>query len=308
MKFSLKILLTAGALLMSGTAYAAEPLVDVEWVKSNLGKDNVVFIDFRAKPTYLRGHIPGAVHSQYGGPKSQWRISKDGIPGFVKDPSEIAAHLGAIGIGNDTHVVLVPPGNSSSDMGVGTRAYWTLQLLGHDNISLLNGGMSAYLKQVGADKKPVNPVEKGAASPSAKTFAVNLRSEMLLDADQVEAMSKSGVLLVDNRTADQYSGVNRHGKAKASGTIPGAVNISQSWMTTNGQGTFRSADKLQKLYSAAGVPTTGEQVSFCNTGHWASLGWFVSHEILGNKQAMMYDGSMVDWTNKGKAVEQKIKF
>ncbi len=308
MKQSVKLLLLGGALLVPATGFAAEPLVDVAWVKANIGKGNVAFVDFRGKAAYLRAHIPGAVHSQYGGPKSEWRVSKDGVPGVLKDPAKIASHLGNIGIGNDTHVVLVPPGNSSSDMGIGTRAYWTLQLMGHDNISLLNGGMKAYLSEVDANKKPANPLEKGVASPAAKTYKVNLRTEMLVDADGVEALSKAGVTLVDNRTADQYAGVNRHGKAKASGTIPGAINISQSWMTKNGRGTFRDASVLKKLYAAAGVPTTGDQVSFCNTGHWASVGWFVSHEILGNKQAKMYDGSMTDWTIKGKAVEQKVKF
>lgn len=304
----LRMALFGTTIIMSGAAWAASPLVDVAWVKANIGKDNVVFIDFRKKAAYLRAHIPGAVHSQYGGPKSQWRITKDGVPGIVKDPAEIGAHLGSIGIDNATHVVLVPNGKSSSDMGFGTRAYWTLQLLGHDNISLLNGGMNAYLKAVDANKKPTNPLEKGAAKPTAKTFTVNLRKEMLLSADDVEAMGKAGVVLVDNRTADQYAGVNKHGKAKARGTIPGALNISQNWMTKNGKGTFRSSDVLKKLYAASGVPTSGEQVSFCNTGHWASVGWFVSHEILGNKQAKMYDGSMTDWTAKGKAVEQKVKF
>ncbi len=308
MKHLLKLALLGSTIIMTGSAWAAQPLVDVEWVKANSGKDNVVFIDFRGKADYLRAHIPGAVHSQYGGPKSQWRITRDGVPGILKDPAEIGVHLGNLGIGNDTHVVLVPVGRSSSDMGVGTRAYWTLQLLGHDNISILDGGMTAYLKAVDANKKPVNPLEKGAASPAAKTFTVNLRQEMLLSADDVEALSKAGTVRVDNRTADQYAGVNKHGKAKAAGTIPGAINISQNWMTKNGRGTFRSADVLKKLYSAAGVPTSGEQVSFCNTGHWASVGWFVSHEILGNKQARMYDGSMTDWTIKGKMVEQKVKY
>jgi len=267
-----------------------------------------VFIDFRGKADYLRAHIPGAVHSQYGGPKSQWRVAKDGVPGLLKDPASIGAHLGSLGIGNDTHVVLVPVGKSSSDMGVGTRAFWTIKLLGHDNVSLLNGGMTAYLKEQTAAKKPANPLEKGAASPTAMAFNINLRTEMLVDADGVEKMAGAGAVLVDNRTADQYAGVNRHGKAKASGTIPGAVNISQNWMTNNGSGSFRNADTLKKLYMAAGVPTSGDQVSFCNTGHWASVGWFVSHEILGNKSAKMYDGSMTDWTSKGKPVEQKIKF
>jgi len=42
--------------------------------------------------------------------------------------------------------------------------------------------------------------------------------------------------------------------------------------------------------------STGDQINFCNTGHWASLGWFASHELLGNKKARMYDGSMLEWS------------
>ena len=63
------------------------------------------------------------------------------------------------------------------------------------------------------------------------------------------------------------------------------------------KGTFRSNDELTKIYNAAGVPTSGEQVQFCNTGHWASIGWFAGSELVGNKQTLMYDGSMVDWTS-----------
>ena len=32
------------------------------------------------------------------------------------------------------------------------------------------------------------------------------------------------------------------------------------------------------------APTAGPAITFCNTGHWASLGWFVNSELLGNKK------------------------
>jgi len=38
-----------------------------------------------------------------------------------------------------------------------------------------------------------------------------------------------------------------------------------------------------------------DSIAFCNTGHWASLGWFANSEILGKKNVKLYDGSMVDW-------------
>lgn len=286
-------------------AMAADPLVDVNWVKANTGADGVVFLDTRGSTDYLRGHIPGAVNTNYG--KDGWRVTKDGIPGlFPDDPSALAAHIGSLGIGNDTHVVIVPAGADSSEMGTATRIYWTFKVMGHDNVSILNGGMGAYLAEVDGDKNPVNPLEKGAAEATAATFNVALREEMLLDEADVKAALDAGTVLVDNRTADQYLGVNRHGRATASGTIPGAVNLPQSWMTENGGGTFRDAATLAKLYEAAGVPTSGTQVSFCNTGHWASIGWFASSELLGNKDAQMYDGSMVAWTNADMPMAQSI--
>jgi len=299
---SVAIMLVAG---IAGPALAADPLVDVDWVKANIGNDGVVFLDARGQTDYLRGHIPGAVNTDYG--KAGWRVAINKVPGYLpEDTSELAAHIGSLGIGNDTHVVLVAPGSSSSDMGTATRMYWTFKVLGHDEVSILNGGMAAYLSEVDGDKNPVNPLDKGVVEADAKTFNVALREEMLIDADDVKAMGENGTMLVDHRPADQFLGVNKAGPAKMAGTIPGAVNLPNTWMTDNAGGMFRDSETLAKLYEAAGVPTSGEQVNFCNTGHWASVGWFVSSEILGNKQAVMYDGSMVDWTNLGLPMESRI--
>ena len=300
------IALMAAAILAAAPAMAAEPLVDVDWVKANIGKPGIVFLDARGQTDFLRGHIPGAVNTNYG--KDGWRVKKGDVPGvFPDDPAKLAALIGSLGIDNSTHVVLVAPGANSSDMGTATRMYWTFNVLGHDEVSILNGGMKAYLAEVDDKKNPVNPLEKGAANVEAKTFKMSLRNEMLLGDNDVKAAMDKGVLMVDNRTNDQYLGVNRHGAAKASGTIPGAVNLPQSWMTENGGGKFRDAKTLAALYQAAGVSTSGEQVSFCNTGHWASIGWFVSSEILGNKDAKMYDGSMTAWTVAGMPTERRVR-
>ena len=79
-------------------------------------------------------------------------------------------------------------------------------------------------------------------------------------------------------------------------------------MTANGGGAFRQPSELAVLFDTAGVSTTGKQVNFCNSGHWASIGWFVSHEILGNEEAKMYDGSMLEWSaDASLPIEQHVK-
>ncbi len=290
----------------AGAASAAQPLVDAAWVKDNSTKSGVVVIDTRPKSAYLRGHIPGAVTTSYG--KGGWRVKKDGVPGMLPGAAALAKLIGGLGIDNNTHVVIAAPGANSSDTGIATRLYWTFKVAGHDNVSILDGGMKGYLSAVDKDKKPLNPLQKGAVAVTAKTFKVSLRRDMIPSTADVKKALDAGVLMVDHRPNDQYLGVNRHPLAKIGGTIPGAVNLPNNWVTKNGGGVFRSKEVLAKLFKAAGVPTTGAQINFCNTGHWASVGWFAASEILGNKDAKMYDASMLGWLAKNMPTEAKVKF
>jgi len=287
---------------MAHAALAADPLVDVAWVKANLAKPGVAIVDVQPLADYLRGHIPGAVNTEYY--KSGWieERAADKVPEmFPEKLDKLSAHIGGLGIDNDTHVVLVPQGKTIPDMGWATRIYWTFKVLGHHRVSILNGGMEAWSK----DK--ANPVETAAAKVQARTFTPHPDMSLLATAQDVKAAKAEGVLLVDARPDDQYVGINRHGKATQSGTLPGAKSLPAIWTTVNGGGQFRSLAQLRKLYEVAGVPTSGKQINFCNTGHFSSVPWFVSSELFGNKQASLYDGSMVEWTmTKAGPVEQKV--
>jgi thiosulfate/3-mercaptopyruvate sulfurtransferase len=67
------------AIAAMSAAMAATPLVDAAWLEKRLGDDEVVLIDLRNKidggsyETYLEGHIPSAVHSDYL--KDGWRVA-----------------------------------------------------------------------------------------------------------------------------------------------------------------------------------------------------------------------------------------
>jgi thiosulfate/3-mercaptopyruvate sulfurtransferase len=289
-------------LLWLQPALAADPLVNVAWLKDKLGQPGMAVLDVQQPTDYLKAHIPGAVHTDFD--KSGWREERtDKVPDMLPtDTTKLVTHIGSLGIDQATHVVLVAPGKNNADMGWATRIYWTFKVLGHDQISILNGGMAAWAK----DK--ANPVQAGAVKAEAKSFTVKLRGDMVPTASDVKAAMARGVTLVDNRPEDQFVGINRNPKASQNGTLPGAKNLPSNWTSENAGGLFRSKAQIEQLYQVAGVPTSGEQVNFCNTGHLASIGWFVSSEILGNKQARLYDGSMTEWTlNKVGPVEQKVK-
>ncbi len=291
------------ALLFTSLSALAQPLVDAAWAVANIGKPGVVFVDLQPGPDYLKGHIPGAVNTNYG--KDGWRAdrARDKVPDmFPENIEPLVALIGKLGIDNDTHVVLVPPGYNVTDMGMGTRVYWTFKVLGHDKVSILNGGINTYTND---DKRPL---QTGPVTPAPKVFKANLRRDMLITMDDVKKAQADGKLLIDARPEDHYAGINRHGKSTQSGTIAGAKNVPHNWMAVNGGGVFRPKAQAEQLYAVANVPTAGEHIQFCNTGHWASIGWFVASEIVGNKQSKMYDGSMVEWTMlKGGPVEARVK-
>ena len=102
-------------------------------------------------------------------------------------------------------------------------------------------------------------------------------------------------------------GLNKHPKAKASGTIPGAINVPQDWLTLGEKGTFRDIPALKQTMKRQVVPDQTNVITFCNKGHWVGLDWFVLSELLGNQNARMYDGSLQEWTAADLPMELKIK-
>lgn len=283
-------------------AHAADPLVDVAWVKANIGKAGVVFVDLRGAKDYRKGHVPGAVHTSYG--KAGLRVNKNPVKGLMPAPARLEKLIGRLGIDNNSHIVLLPAGKNAADMGRSTRLYWTFKVLGHDEVSILNGGVKAYL----ANKK--NSTAAGVDRPKARIFKADPRKDLLATESDVRQALKNGTVLIDNRSADKHLGITTpRSKNKRAGTVPGAKSLPGVWLTRNGGGAFRDATTLKSIYAYAGATTGGKAISFCDTGHWASLGWFVNYEILGNKRATMYDGSMSEWSQtSSNPMVQKVKF
>jgi thiosulfate/3-mercaptopyruvate sulfurtransferase len=223
-----------GLLAVAGPALAAQPLVDAAWLKHNGDQPNVVILDVRNKlgkgseEVYRAGHVPGSIYSDYL--KAGWRTKVDGVVGQLPPVADLETLIGGLGIGNDSHVVVVASGVSALDMGSATRVYWTFKVLGHDEVSVVDGGYRAYA----AD--PGNPVETGWNAPVPTTFKASFRPELVADYQAVQAAKAQGQALIDFRPPPQYMGTKAFPAAKRPGTIPGAVNVPESKLTGAGIG------------------------------------------------------------------------
>ena len=294
-------------------ASVAQPLVDTGWVADNLDTDQVVLIDLRNKidegsyETYLKGHIPSSLHSDYL--KDGWRVGRDDVVGLLPTEAQFEALARKLGVSADSHVVLVPAGVSSTDFGSAARAYWTFKVFGHDQVSILDGGYAAWVAAY------PDRIEQGApVAPPAGDFIARFQPQGYISTEQVAELvgTESGATLLDGRNEPQYFGEAKHPKAAQPGRIPGSQLLFQETAYDVNANRLKPASDLRSLY--ADVSADQPVISYCNTGHWAATNWCVLSEVLGRKDVKLYDGSMVEWTanadnplSTGKSNLQKIK-
>ena len=280
------------AFALPAVAEQTKPLVSVDWLKANLSDPAVIVLDIRSAidgggaAAYAAGHIPGALHSDYD--KAGWRVTRNNVPFMVPTTAELEKLIGETGIDEDNHVVIVPAGVHASDFGSASRVYWTLKLVGHPNVSILDGGVAAW-------KAAGNSLETGVNKPQARIFTATLDKRSLAEVAEVEKLVQNGgATLLDGRPERFFAGREKAPASKAYGHIPRAVNIDSATFYDPATNKIRPRAELEKIVSS--LPA-GPVVSYCNTGHWASTNWFVLSEILGRPDVRLYSGSMVEWTN-----------
>ncbi len=264
------------------------PLVDAAWLNENI--DAVITLDIRRdspEAAYATAHIPGAVHSPYG--TDPWRVTQDGLPGMMPRVQDLELLIGSLGISNDDYVVIVPAGESAVEFGSATRVYWQFKVLGHEKVAILNGGFGAWTEAG-------YPTEEGLTRRPPTTYTANLQSPLIASKEDVLAALESGTPLIDARSGNYYRGEVKSRAADRHGTIAGAKHVLPEMMTVDNRGVLVDSAGVASLWNEAGVPLEGEQITFCNVGHLASLAWFASYEVLGNKEARLYDGSLVEWS------------
>ncbi len=266
----------------------AEVLVTADWAEQNLNTPGVVFAEVDEDTTaYDGGHIPGAV-------KLDWKNElQDHVRRDFVNREDFSKLLSAKGIGNDDTVVLYGGNNN----WFAAYAYWYFKLYGHDDVKLLDGGRKKW--ELDGRQLTKEEPNRPATNYQAKEPDSSIRA---FRDEVVDAIGDQN--LVDVRSPDEFAGklvAPAHlpqESAQRAGHIPSAINVPWS-KAANEDGTFKSDEELQKLYSEAGLDTSKDTIAYCRIGERSSHTWFVLHELLGLDNVKNYDGS---WTEYGSLV------
>ena len=267
--------------------YAKDVLVDTQWVENHLGDDSIRVVEVDENPAlYAEAHIPGAIGFDWK------RDLQDQVKRDFLGPAEFGELFGSRGISNDHTVVLYGDRNN----WFAAYTYWYLKYYGHDNVKLINGPREKWISEG-------RPVSTDVPSYDGQQFAAQ-EGDAAIRAmrDEVQRALDSNTRLVDVRSPQEFSGeliamagYEQEG-AQRGGHIPGAASVPWS-QAVQEDGTFKSADELNELYSSKGVTDGNPIIAYCRIGERSAHTWFVLHELLGHDDVKNYDGSWTEWGN-----------
>jgi thiosulfate/3-mercaptopyruvate sulfurtransferase len=287
----------AGQQPQTDEAATAEPLppidslVTTEWLAQHLDDPDLVVLDCTVKveryedgsfqilngrQDYEAGHIPGAGFADLLGDLSD---GESELRFAVPTPEQFAAAMGALGVGDDSRVVLY----DARGMGWSARVWWMLRWIGFDRAALLDGGFEAWT----AEERPLST--EPAERPS-KQLTIALRPELIADRDEVlAAVEDDAVEIIDALPEASYSG--QFSLYDRAGHIPGAVNIPASSLLEE-TGHYLPQDQLAAMHD--GFDRDTRVLTYCGGGISASSNAFAMTR-LGFTDVAVYTASLQEW-------------
>lgn len=262
--------------LLVGPSVLAERLRDDELA----GREPPLLLDTRPAEAFAAGHISGAVH-----------IDLWGVSLIDTDPAPLRAFLWMIhhvlaqrGVREDRPVVLV---DQVSGLRA-ARAFWFLEFFGHRQVSVLDGGVDAWVRA----GLPLSTLTEPAV---AAAWSEEHHPDILATwRDVAERVEWPGTVLLDTRSVEEYTG--QLVRARRGGTIPGSVHVEWTHNLAP-DGTFLPPAELQALYHTVGVTPDHEVVTYCQ-GAYRAAHSYLALRLLGYPRVRVYLGSWKEWGDR----------
>ena len=237
---------------------------DVDSLRSEIRDKSVRVIDVRREDDYKQDHIPTAVNLPLAN-----LLSDD-------SPERVLKLINTMGIDDETSVVVY----DDTFGALASRVAWTLEYLGHSDVSLLETTYSNW-KSLGLENDSQIP------EIQSKEHSMNLQPDILATSDYLESAKKrDDVILIDNRERLNY--LEQH--------IPGAISLPYRTLA-NKDKILRPKEDMKRLLENRGVTGNSEIITYCGSvGTLSGLAYYAL-KSAGLSNAKLYVRSFKEWKN-----------
>lgn len=163
------------------------------------------------------------------------------------------------------------------------RIWWMFRLFGHDNVTILNGGLDHW-QECGFSVESCEPRKTRVTDD---IFVANYRSKLFKDMENI----------IKNLDAREFQHVDARPRvAFDAGCVKWSKNIPFTGVV-DAKGRVKDKDSLQKLFTDAGINLQEPMAVSCFTGVTACTVALAAF-ICGNHDVAVYDGSWNEWKAK----------
>lgn len=259
---------------MNKTNFVIEP----HEVQALLEQENILIIDLGSAESYQQHHLKGAINLDY----KHIVHGQLPAPGGLPDTFRLQALFDALGLNQDTHVLIY----DDEGNGKASRFIWTLDVIGHHQYNLINGGIHSWVNEGFA-------YECDAVRPQPNRAELKMNSAPIADKTYIfNILHSNDHILLDTRTHDEYTGI-KGGIRK--GHIPGAINF--NWLGAIDRDNnlkYFSKDILNEKLASLGLSKDKEIITYCYSFHRAAH-TYVLLKYLGYPRVKGYAGSWAEW-------------
>jgi thiosulfate/3-mercaptopyruvate sulfurtransferase len=262
-------------------------LVSTEWLADHLNDSNLVVVDGSylvlqkrdSHAEYRAEHIPGAVFFDV----DTIADHSSELPHMLPGPTHFGEAVGALGIGNDTTVVIY----DSIGLYSAPRVWWTFRILGAKNVYILDGGLPKW-------KAEGRSLEAGESKRPPQKFHAEMNVGAVATlADMRMAVVDQSVQIVDARSAERFAGKAPEPRpGLRSGHMPGSFNVPFDRVLDNAN--LASRERVEAAFTNAGVDLDKPIITSCGSGMTAAILTFALDSI-GRTAKGLYDGSWTEW-------------
>lgn len=243
-----------------------------------LGSENLLVVDLCSEQSHANGHIPGAV---YVSPRELVRGTPP-APGKLPSLEALNALFSRLGLQEDTHVVVY----DDEGGGWAGRFIWTLDVIGHERYSYLNGGIWAWRSANG-------PLSDEPTAPESSPVQVTIRQEPIMDKEGIlKHLDDPNVVVWDARGPGEYNGQKT--SARKNGHIPGAIHCEWTELMDR-DADLRIRRDAREYLENKGFTRDKTIVTHCHSHHRSGLTYLVGKSLGFHIKA--YPGSWSEWGN-----------
>jgi thiosulfate/3-mercaptopyruvate sulfurtransferase len=275
------------------------PLVTAAWLRERLADPALRIVDCRyrlgepgaGEALWRDGHIPGAAFLDLDRDLAAPPGERGRHP--LPEPAVFETAIRRAGVGPGTLVVAY----DEAGEGGAARLWWLLRHFGHENVTVLDGGLRSWREEGG--ELSAQPAEEPTSAAEAGEFRLGARSPDY-GIEELGSGVPPSIVILDARVPERYRGEVEPIDPVA-GRIPGAVNMPFGELAPGGR--FLPPDELRARFEAAGVHSGDEAVAYCGSGVTACV-VSLAAEVAGIGATRLYPGSWSEWCALGLPVER----